>query len=222
MDFGRRLRAEVNRFPTYLLCYCPSKTTDSRPGVFLNGETSHQVTQLLLDWRGGDQHALDALTPLVYDELRRIARRYLQRERPGHTLQSTALVNEAFLKLIDQQVSWQNRAHFFAMAAQFMRRILVDHARGRHAVKRGGEAACKLTLDEGVAVASQRDVDVIALDTALERLAAMDEQQARIVELRFFAGLSIEETAEVLEISPATVKRDWAMARAWLFRELGS
>jgi RNA polymerase sigma factor (TIGR02999 family) len=188
----------------------------------LNGETSHQVTQLLLDWRGGNQHALDALTPLVYDELRRMARRYLQRERMGHTLQSTALVNEAFLKLIDQQVSWQNRAHFFGMAAQFMRRILVDHARGRHAAKRGGEAACKLTLDEGIAIASQRDVDVIALDGALERLASLDPQQARIVELRFFAGLSIEETAEVLDISPATVKRDWAMARAWLFRELGS
>ncbi|HZU25425.1 MAG TPA: sigma-70 family RNA polymerase sigma factor [Bryobacteraceae bacterium] len=188
----------------------------------MNGETSHQVTQLLLDWRGGHREALDALTPLVYDELRRMARRHLQRERPGHTLQSTALVNEAFVKMINQEVSWQNRAHFFAMAAQFMRRILVDHARGRHAAKRGGEAACRLTLDEGVALTSQREVDVMALDSALERLAALDPQQGRIVELRFFGGLSIEETAEVLEISPATVKREWAMARAWLFRELGS
>lgn len=190
-------------------------------GCVLNGETSHQVTRLLLNWRAGDQNALDALTPLVYDELRRMARRYLQRERPGHTLQSTALVNEAFLKLIDQEVSWQNRAHFFGMAAQFMRRILVDHARSRYAAKRGGEAACKLTLDEGIAVSGQPDLDLVALDDALNRLATMDPQQSRIVELRFFAGLSIEETAEVIGISPATVKRDWAMARAWLFQELG-
>lgn len=185
-------------------------------------ETSHQVTRLLLNWRGGDSQALGALTPLVYDELRRIARRYLQQERPGHTLQSTALVHEAYLKLIDQDVSWQNRAHFFGIAAQFMRRILVDHARAKQADKRGGANACRVTLVEGIAAAEQSEVDLVALDSALTRLAAIDPQQGRIIELRFFAGLSIEETAEVLEISPATVKRDWAMARAWLFRELSA
>ena len=181
--------------------------------------TSHQVTQLLLNWRAGDPQALGSLTPLVYGELRRIAKRYLQRERQGHTLQSTALVHEAYLKLIDQDVSWQNRAHFFGIAAQFMRRILVDHARAKQAEKRGGANACRVTLDEGIA-AAQSDVDLVALDGALSRLASIDAQQSRIIELRFFAGLSIEETAEVLEVSPATVKRDWAMARAWLFREL--
>ena len=188
----------------------------------LDGGTSHQVTQLLIGWREGDRHALDALTPLVYQELRCIARRHLQREKPGHTLQSTALVHEAYLRLIDQNVTWQNRAHFFGMAAQFMRRILVDHARGKQAAKRGGEDALRMTLDEGIAVAEGRDLDLVALDDALTRLAGMDPQQSRIIELRFFAGLSIEETAEVLGISPATVKRDWAMARAWLFRELSA
>lgn len=188
----------------------------------MDGGTSHQVTQLLIGWREGDRHALDALTPLVYQELRCIARRHLQREKPGHTLQSTALVHEAYLRLIDQNVTWQNRAHFFGMAAQFMRRILVDHARGKQAAKRGGEDALRMTLDEGIAVAEGRDLDLVALDDALTRLAGMDPQQSRIIELRFFAGLSIEETAEVLGISPATVKRDWAMARAWLFRELSA
>jgi RNA polymerase sigma factor (TIGR02999 family) len=174
-----------------------------------------------MDWSNGDRSALEALMPLVYDELHRLASRYLSRERPGHTLQSTALVHEAYLRLIDQrEVRWQNRSHFFGVAAQMIRRILVDHARSHQAAKRGA-GAVKLSLDEAVAAAGQgRDVDLVALDDALNRLAQFDLQQGRIVELRFFAGLSIEETAEVLHISPATVKRDWVMAKAWLFREM--
>jgi RNA polymerase sigma factor (TIGR02999 family) len=155
----------------------------------------------------------------VYDELRRLARRYLQQERPGHTLQSTALVHEAYLRLVDQNVSWQNRAHFFGIAAQMMRRILVDHARSRSAAKRG-DGACRVTLDEGLVALAERDLDLVALDAALTNLAKIDPQQAKIVELRFFAGLSIEDTSEALHISPATVKRDWAMAKAWLHREM--
>jgi RNA polymerase sigma factor (TIGR02999 family) len=185
----------------------------------MNAPTAPEVTRLLLRWTEGDQNALNDLLPLVYDELRRLARSYLQRERPGHTLQSTALVNEAYLRLVDQNVSWQNRAHFFGIAAQMMRRILVDHARARDAAKRGA-GDFKVTLDEDIAVSGARDVDVIALDIALDNLAELDPQQGRIVELRFFAGLSIEETSEVLSISPATVKRDWAMAKAWLAREM--
>jgi RNA polymerase sigma factor (TIGR02999 family) len=177
------------------------------------------VTRLLVRWTDGDGAALDELMPLVYDELRRLAQAYLRRESVGHTLQSTALVHEAYIRLIDQRVSWQNRAHFFAIAAQSMRRILVDHARSRNAAKRG-DGACRVTLDEGLIEAQQRDVDVIALDEALTNLAKLDPQQGQIVELRFFAGLSIEDTAEVLKISPATVKRDWAMAKAWLYREM--
>ncbi|MBA3915560.1 MAG: sigma-70 family RNA polymerase sigma factor [Acidobacteriales bacterium] len=177
------------------------------------------VTRLLVRWTDGDGAALEELMPMVYDELRRLAQAYLRRENPGHTLQSTALVHEAYIRLIDQRVSWQNRAHFFAIAAQAMRRILVDHARSRSAAKRG-DGACRVTLDEGLLEAQQRDVDVIALDAALTNLAKLDAQQGQIVELRFFAGLSIEDTAEVLKISPATVKRDWAMAKAWLYREM--
>jgi RNA polymerase sigma factor (TIGR02999 family) len=175
---------------------------------------------MLLDWSQGDQQALDRLMPLLYDELRLIARRYLRRERQDHTLQTTALVHEAFIRLIDQQqVSWQNRAHFFAIAAQMMRRILVDHARGQQADKRGGEAP-KLSLDEAMDVAEQQAVDLIALDDALSTLTRLDAQQCRIVELRYFGGLTVEETAEALRISPATVKREWSMAKAWLHREL--
>ena len=176
------------------------------------------ATVLLLRWKSGDRDAVDELLPLVYDELRRLANAYLHRERGGHTLQSTALVHEAYLRLIDQSVDWQSRSHFFGIAAQMMRRILVDHARARNAAKRG--AGLKVTLDERMAVADARDLDVIALDSALARLSAQDEGQAKIVEMRFFAGLSIEETAEALGISPATVKRDWTMAKAWLMREL--
>ena len=177
------------------------------------------VTRLLLQWTEGDKQALEDLLPLVYDELRRLAKSYLQRERPGHTLQSTALVHEAYMRLVDQNVSWQSRAHFFGIAAQMMRRILVDHARGKNAAKRG-DGAVKVTLDEGLVAANERDINVLALDGALTKLAELDGQQGQIVELRFFAGLSIEETAEILKISPATVKRDWAMAKAWLYREM--
>ena len=182
--------------------------------------SSARVSKLLLNWGQGDQGAREALIPLVYDELRRLARRHLRRERPDHTLQSAALVNEAYLRLIRQdQPQWQNRAHFFGVAAHLMRHILVDHARNRMAAKRG-DGAPRLTLDPEVALPQQREVDLVALDDALNQLAALDEQQSRVVELRFFGGLSIEETSVVLEISPATVKREWATARAWLQREM--
>jgi RNA polymerase sigma factor (TIGR02999 family) len=178
------------------------------------------VTRLLVDWSKGNRAALEALTPLVYAELRRLASRYLRRERQNHTLQSTALVHEAYLRLIDQRnVQWQNRAQFFGVAAQLIRRILVDHARGHGAQKRGGDAA-KLSLDEAIGTPDRKDVNLIALDEALSRLAELDPQQSRVVELRFFGGLTIEETAEVLKISPATVKRDWTVARAWLHKEI--
>jgi RNA polymerase sigma factor (TIGR02999 family) len=178
------------------------------------------VTQLLVDWGKGDKQALDGLMPLVYDELHRIASRYLRRERPGHTLQTTALINEAYMRLVDQnRVSWQSRAHFFGVAAQMMRRILVDHARSHLYAKRGGGAQ-KLTLDEAIATPQERDLDLVALDDALTTLAEVDPQQGRIIELRFFGGLTIDETAEVLSISPATVKRDWNMAKAWLYGEI--
>lgn len=186
----------------------------------LQGEPSNQVTELLIRWRGGDKAALDTLMPLVYGELRRIARRYLRAERPDHTLQSTALVHEAYVRLAHQDLpQWENRAHFFAVAAQLMRQILVDHARSHRAAKRGADG-CKLTLDEVSEIPLMTDVDVIALDDALKTLAEMDQQQSRVVELKFFGGLSINETAEVLAISPSTVQRYWMSARAWLFREL--
>ena len=179
-----------------------------------------KVTQLLHDWSDGDREALDKLIPIVYEELRRQAARYLRRERPGHTLQTTALIHEAYLRLIDQKnVRWQNRAHFFAIAAQLMRRILVDHARGRQAAKRGG-SDIKLPLEEAMIGSEGRGVDLVALDEALERLASIDPQQSRVVELKFFSGLSVEETAEVLGVSQRTVKRDWNVAKAWLRREI--
>jgi RNA polymerase sigma factor (TIGR02999 family) len=179
------------------------------------------VTGLLQAWGSGDSAALDRLLPIVYDELHRQAERYLRRESPGHTLQTTALVHEAYLRLVDQrQARWQNRAQFFGIAAQLMRRILVDHARRHQAAKRGGNAI-PVPLEEGEVAAAESDVDLVALDDALSRLSALDPQQARVVELRYFSGLGIEETAEALGISPATVKREWAMARAWLRRELG-
>jgi len=182
--------------------------------------SSSQVTELLVRWRGGDRQALDVLLPLVYDELRRIAHHYLRNERSDHTLQSTALVNEAYVRMVVQDFpQWQNRAHFFAVAAQLMRQILVDYARSRRAAKRGG-SVCRLALEEADEQPQPVDVDVIALDEALQTLAQMDPQQCRVVELKFFAGLSTEDTAEVLGISPSTVKRDWITARAWLHREL--
>jgi RNA polymerase sigma factor (TIGR02999 family) len=181
---------------------------------------SHNITHLLKEWTDGDERALERLTPLVYEELRHQAARYLRRERPGHTLQTTALIHEAYLRLIDaKDIHWQSRAHFFAIAANLMRRVLVDHARRRDAYKRGG-ANLRLTLDESIAVANEVDVDLLAIDQALDRLATIDPQQARIVELRFFSGLSVEETAAALGVSPKTVKRDWSVARAWLRREI--
>jgi RNA polymerase sigma factor (TIGR02999 family) len=181
------------------------------------------VTQLLVNWSHGDQQALEELMPLVYGELRRLASAHLRRERPNHTLQSTALVNEAFMRLVNQHnVEWRNRAHFYGIAAQMIRRILVDYARSQHAEKRGA-GAVKLELDDAMAVAQQApDVDLLGLNNALERLAGLDERQSRIVELRFFAGLSIEETAEVMHLSPASIKREWQTARAWLYREMNS
>jgi RNA polymerase sigma factor (TIGR02999 family) len=180
-----------------------------------------QVTQLLVEWQGGDKRALDRLVPLVYDELRAIAGRHLSRESPSHTLQSTALAHEAYLKLIGQRrVRWQNRAHFFGIAAQMMRRILVDHARHRTRDKRGGQAPT-LSLDDALAVTEpEADIDLVALDDALTSLERIDPRGARVIELRFFSGLTIEESAEVLGISPGTVKRDWNAARAWLYREM--
>lgn len=178
-------------------------------------------TALLLAWNRGDPDALDALLPLVYAELRRLAGRYVKNERNAHTLQATALVNEAYLRLIEvQQVQWQNRAHFFAMAARLMRRILVDAARARHYQKRGGGAPV-LSLDDALLIPTEPGNDLVALDDALTALAAVDARKSQVVELRFFGGLSIDETAEALHISRDTVKRDWKMAKLWLLRELG-
>lgn len=178
------------------------------------------ITRLLVAWGQGDQTALERLMPLVYDELRRLAKRHMNRQPPGHTLQTTALVNEAYLRLIDaNQVRWQNRAHFFAVSAQLMRRILVDFARSRKSLKRGAEAR-QVTLDDSLEVSPERGADLVALDDALNTLAAMNPRQSQIVELRYFGGLSEEEIAEALKISTRTVRRDWSLARAWLYREL--
>lgn len=185
-----------------------------------DAEAGRSVTQLLAAWSGGDAAALDALMPLVYDELRRVAGRQLASERGSHTLQPTALVNEAFLRLVDQtRASWKDRTHFYSVAAQIMRRILIDHARRRLAGKRGGGAET-VSLDGVADWPEPRDLDVILLDEALTELATFDPRQSRVVELRFFAGLSVEETAEALQLSTATVKREWRMARAWLVRQL--
>jgi RNA polymerase sigma factor (TIGR02999 family) len=182
-----------------------------------------EVSQLLIKWGSGDREALDQLMPLIYGELRRLARCYLRRERPDHTLQTTDLVHEAYLKLIDQEHQrWQNRAHFFAISAQLMRRILVDYARAHRAAKRGG-AHLKLTLaevDEETDLCGRNNADLIGLDEALNELSALDPQQSLVVELRIFGGLTVEETAKVLNISPRTVKREWSMARAWLRRQI--
>jgi RNA polymerase sigma factor (TIGR02999 family) len=184
--------------------------------------SKHQVTQLLIEWSNGNKAALDELMPLVHKELHRLAHRYLSRERPDHTLQTTALVNEAYLRLVDREnVHWQNRAHFFAISAQLMRCILVDHARSLAYAKRGGGAR-KIALDEALIGSQERAADVVALDDALKQLASFDPQQSRIVELRFFGGLTIEETAEALSISPATIKREWVSAKAWLYQELAN
>lgn len=182
---------------------------------------THEITELLVEWRRGDQDAFDALFPLVYEEMRRRAHAYLREEREDHTLSPTALVHEAYLKLVDiERVDWQDRSHFFAMAARAMRRVLVSHARKHKAVKRGS-GVIPLTLDEAPTLSTRRSEEMLALDDALDRLAALDERMAQVVELRFFGGLTIEETGEVLGVAPSTVKLDWRKARAWLYRDLG-
>ncbi len=174
---------------------------------------------MLRAWSGGDRGALDKLTPIVYDELHRLAQRYMKRERPGHSLQTTALVDEAYMRLVDYKgMKWQNRAHFFAVSAQLMRRILVEHAR-RHNLKRGGNVQHVL-LEETAVVATDRGADLVALDEAMETLARLDPRKVQVVGMRFFGGLSVEEAAEVLRVSPVTVMRDWSTARAWLYREM--
>ena len=188
----------------------------------MGAPVNHEVTELLLAWSQGDQCALEKLTPLVYAELRRLAAHYMMAERPGHTLQATALVHECFLKLVEaSRVRWQDRSHFFAVSAQLMRRILVDFARSRDYIKRG-RTAPHVSLDEALIVAEERSADLVALDDALQKLAAVDPRKSRIVELRFFAGMSVDETAEILNVSPETVLRDWKLAKVWLFREISN
>lgn len=178
------------------------------------------VTQLLIEWREGDETALDRLIPLVYDEMRRLARYYMRRERAEHTLQTSALINEAYIRLVDHKgMRWQNRAHFYAVAAQAMRRILVDHARSHNYAKRGGGARM-VELDEAAAVAHEQAAEIVALDEALNELSAFDPRQSKVVELRYFGGMSVEETAEALGVSPATVMREWRAAKAWLLRAI--
>jgi len=178
-----------------------------------------EISTLLRAWSDGDQSALERLTPIVYDELHNLARRYMNRERPGHSLQTTALVNEAYMRLVDyRRMQWQNRAHFFAVSAQLMRRILVDHAR-RHNLKRGGGVQ-HVSLEDSAVIGGDEFVDMVGLDDAMNALALIDPRKVQVVEMRFFGGLSVEETAEVLKISDITVKRDWRAAKAWLYREL--
>jgi RNA polymerase sigma factor (TIGR02999 family) len=185
----------------------------------LSRTSAKDITQLLVDWSNGNREALESLMLLIYDELHRLARSYMRRERPGHTLATTGLVHEAYLRLIGQEVNWQSRAHFFGIAAQMMRRVLVDHAKGQQRAKRGG-GALRVSLDEPAFVTKTPGMDMVALDESLNRLEQLDPQRAQIVELRFFGGLSNEESAKVLKISPATVQRQWAGARAWLYHEL--
>src|SRR5580698_4011372 len=186
----------------------------------MTGPSSSEITQLLHAWRGGDQLALERLTPVVYEELHRMARRYMARERDGHTLQTTALINEVYLRLVKvKEVEWQDRAHFFAVSAQLMRRILTDFARSHQYQKRGG-GAIHVSLDEALTLSPQPALDLVALEQALTRLGQTDARKSKVVELRFFGGMTVEETAEVLHISSETVMRDWSMARAWLLREL--
>ena len=186
----------------------------------MTAPSARQVTQLLLAWREGEESALEKLTPVVYEELRRLAHRYMAGERAAHTLQTTALVNEAYVRLIDgKQVNWQNRAHFFAVSARLMRRILVDWARSRQSQKRGDQPQ-QVTLDEALMLTRGRNEDLVALDEALKSLTGVDPRKSQVVEMRFFGGLSVEETAEVLKVSPDTVLRDWRLAKLWLLREL--
>ena len=181
----------------------------------------NEVTALLIDWSNGDKAAYDKLVPLVHDELHRLAHRYMSREGPGHTLQTTALVDEAYLRLVDKKVQWQNRTHFFAIAAKVMRRILVDHARAHAYAKRGGGAQ-KIELNEAILMAQGRAAELVALDDALIKLSEFDARKARVVELRFFGGLSVDETAQMLGVSANTVDRDWSTARAWLYKAVTS
>jgi RNA polymerase sigma factor (TIGR02999 family) len=188
----------------------------------MTAPTSHEVTQLLLDWSRGDQAALNKLLPLVHEELRRLAHHYMRGESPNHTLQTSALVNEAYVRLVDQRdVRWQNRAHFFGVAAQVMRHILIDHARTQLRLKRGGDAQ-QVPFDEAIVMAPERADELIALDEALTQLEVADPRRSKVVELRYFGGLSIEETAEVLNVNPTTISRDWRWARAWLYRAVTS
>jgi RNA polymerase sigma factor (TIGR02999 family) len=191
------------------------------PADTVSGSRSRQdVTGLLVAWSAGDESALGRLMPIVHGELRRLARRLMRGERGGHTLQTTALVNEAYMRLVDlSRVRWQDRAHFFAVSARLMRRILVDHARSRKYLKRGGSQQ-RVTLDEALIVTGERGADLVVLDDALEALAAIDKRKSQVVELRFFGGLSVEETAEALHVSAETVMRDWRFAKVWLLREL--
>ena len=187
----------------------------------MSAPSPHEVTQLLLAWSDGDEAALETLTPLVYRELHRLARSYMRRETPGHTLQTTALVNEAYLRLIDEpHVHWRNRSHFFALSAKLMRRILVDFARSRRSQKRGGTER-PVSFEESAIVSPQRSADILALDEAMKKLAAVDPRKSQIVELRFFGGLTVEETAEVLKIAHSTVYHDYDLAKLWLLREIG-
>ena len=187
----------------------------------MSSHPPNQITHLLQAWRNGETAARDELMSLVYGELHRLARGYMRRERPGHTLQTTALINEAYLRLIGQtRTDWRSRAQFFGMAAQFMRRILVDHARARHSAKRQGAGLAPVSLDEEAVFAPERGPALIALDEALQRLASLDSRKARVVELRYFGGLTVDETADLLDVSAVTVMRDWSLAKAWLQREL--
>lgn len=186
----------------------------------MDSASPQQVTQLLIDWRNGDRDALDQLMPLVYDELRRIAKRSRRAHPSGNTLQTTDLINEAYLKLAGKSgIDWQDRVHFFAVAARVMRYLLIDNARAKQSAKRGGGAA-QISLNEVALISPERSREILALDEALERLAAMDERKSRIIEMRYFAGMNIEEVAEVLNVSEVTVKREWTRAKAWLYREL--
>jgi RNA polymerase sigma-70 factor (ECF subfamily) len=197
----------------YPLLYLLMRKSPRKP---LKEAAPHQVTRLLKEWSDGDENAVEQLMPLVHDELHRLAHQYMHRERPGHILQTSALINEAYVRLVDQpQVRWENRAHFFGIAARLMRRILIDDARKRKSAKRGG-SAIQVPLDEANSLAQEQAANVAALDEALKTLETIDTRQAQIVELRFFGGLSIEETADVLNVSPGTVMRDWTFARAWL------
>lgn len=207
-----------------LKCY---NALSLHPATIISGKdlimtpSPQDVTRLLIDWGHGNPDALDKLMPLVYEELRRLAHRYMSRERPDHTLQTTALVNEAYLRLVNQRdVNWQNRAHFFGIAAQLMRRILVDHARSQSYAKRGGRAH-KVGFEEAAVLSPERAADLIGLDEALERLARIDRRKSQVVELRYFGGLTVEEVAEVLRVAPVTVMREWSLAKAWLHREVG-